>query len=226
MDLLSTPAIVPYRLTVALATLLGWHGHRSGSLSVSGAVCATALGYATLANPIRTFGVALLVFYFAGSRITKVRHVLCARADKKRESARPEVDQLLSQFKAAYKATLEAPEDSSPSPTSSSKPRKAGGNRSAAQVACNALIGAACAISWRILYSGEVQLGEGRESVWAKERWCVLDSGAGHGLSRPLVLAAVAFWGACAGDTVSHCRSGSFGGREAHADHASCALVC
>jgi hypothetical protein len=33
------------------------------------------------------------------------------------------------------------------------------------------------------------------------ERWCALD--ARWGMSKALVLSAVAFWGACAGDTVS-----------------------
>lgn len=50
----------------------GFHGHRSGSLSVPGAVAASVLGYATLANPLSTFGVLLLSFYFAGSKVTKV----------------------------------------------------------------------------------------------------------------------------------------------------------
>ena len=70
--LLSEPAITPYPLTLVLATVLGYHGYRSGSLCHSGAICASVLGYTTLANPIRTFGVALLTFYFVGSKITKV----------------------------------------------------------------------------------------------------------------------------------------------------------
>ncbi|KAK4702067.1 hypothetical protein P7C70_g4157, partial [Phenoliferia sp. Uapishka_3] len=171
MDFFYQPAVVPYRLVLVFATALGLHGYRSGSLSKSGAVAAAFLGYCTLANPLKVFGVSLLVFYFAGSKITKI--------------------------KAAYKATLEAPE-ASPSSTTPTKP---GGNRSAAQVACNALVGAICAVAWRILYSGEVKtVGDGVGSVWAREQWCVLDR-QGSQWSRPLVITAVAFWSACSGDT-------------------------
>jgi hypothetical protein len=92
--LLLQPSIVPYPLTLVLATILGssspsqphqnsrahachsirpgLHGRRSGSLSLSGAICASALGYLVLANPLRVFGVCLLTFYFAGSQATKV----------------------------------------------------------------------------------------------------------------------------------------------------------
>ncbi|KAI5479512.1 hypothetical protein MNV49_003454 [Pseudohyphozyma bogoriensis] len=170
MSVWTSPSIVPYPFTLAFAVLLGYHGRRSGSLALDGALAASLLGYLTLANPLRVFGVALLVFYFSGSRITKI--------------------------KAAYKATLEE------EPSTNGKP---GGNRSAAQVCCNALVGTCFAVAWRLLYSGELADGKawtGR--IWLLKalkghRWCALDESVGW--SSALVLGAIAFWGACAGDT-------------------------
>jgi hypothetical protein len=103
--------------------------------------------------------------------------------------------------KAAHKATLEESQ-ASEAPAGAAK---AGGNRDALQVACNAALGSACAVAWRVLYSGE--LADGKEwtgRLWKGlkgERWCAVD--ARWGWSRALILGAVAFWGACAGDTVS-----------------------
>ncbi|KAK4703104.1 hypothetical protein P7C70_g3111, partial [Phenoliferia sp. Uapishka_3] len=65
------------------------------------------------------------------------------RVEMKEAQVRKRADKYLSQIKAAYKATLEAPE-ASPSSTTPTKP---GGNRSAVQVACNALVGAICAVA-------------------------------------------------------------------------------
>ncbi|SGY82036.1 BQ5605_C009g05541 [Microbotryum silenes-dioicae] len=180
------PAIVPYPLTLAFAVLLGFHGYRSASLNRSGATTACILGYITLANPLKLFGVALLVFYFAGSRATKV--------------------------KALHKLSLEDRHTPEPTASASTPKRlfKAGGNRDAFQVACNALFGALCAITWRILYGGEVlEFSQDRRATWnaAKvgERWCVVDERVPS--SRALVLAAIAFWACCAGDTVSRLSS-------------------
>lgn len=60
----------PAALGVAL--LLSGHGLRKGSLSLSGAATAFLAGYAHLANPLKLFGVSLIVFYLLGSRATKV----------------------------------------------------------------------------------------------------------------------------------------------------------
>lgn len=116
--------------------------------------------------------------------------------------------QLLAvQVKAAVKATYEEPDHGTQpvaqaSRTTKSDQVKAGGNRSATQVACNALLGTACAVTWRYLYSGET----GSRAGWTEEgRWCVVaarNQGGGEETSRVLVFAAVAFWAACCGDTV------------------------
>jgi uncharacterized membrane protein len=55
-----------------VATGLAGHGLRKGSLSASGAAAAWLAGYAHLANPLKLFGVTMIVFYLAGSRATKV----------------------------------------------------------------------------------------------------------------------------------------------------------
>jgi uncharacterized protein (TIGR00297 family) len=61
------------RVGVALASaaLLAWRGLRKGSLSVGGAWAAAGVGFASLAALPRS-GVAMLVFYWSGSRLTRV----------------------------------------------------------------------------------------------------------------------------------------------------------
>lgn len=70
----STMNFSPAALGVAL--LLSGHGLRKKSLSLSGAAAAFLAGYAHLANPLKLFGVSLIVFYLLGSRATKVRSEL------------------------------------------------------------------------------------------------------------------------------------------------------
>ena len=63
-----------YPIPFGIALLLAVHGLRKGSLSESGAIAAFLVGYGHLANPCKAFGVALIAFYFLGSRATKVRY--------------------------------------------------------------------------------------------------------------------------------------------------------
>lgn len=203
------------------AVLVAVRGLRSASLSPSGALAASILGYAALASPLKVFSACLLGFYFAGSKATKVCPPLGRR---QRESSLIKLtyescpllplspDDAL-QVKAAVKATYEEPEApstqqkaSASSPTTApphSTPSSAG--RTATQVACNALVGALCAVTWRVFYSGE----RAGAQDWAKEgAWCVVGlDPRGRTHSRALVLAAVAFWAACCGDTVRHASS-------------------
>ncbi|CEQ41094.1 SPOSA6832_02770, partial [Sporobolomyces salmonicolor] len=180
----------PVSLLVAL--LMALRGLRSSSLSHSGALTAFLLGYLTLANSLRVFGVCLLGFYLAGSKATRV--------------------------KAAIKATYEAPENDGAPLSPPGKPalgeastvaHGGGGRRTATQVLCNALVGSSCAFAWRVLYSGEFSAASG----WEDERWCVVGrfgEGDARKSSRALVLAAVGFWAACCGDTALRKRSLSF----------------
>lgn len=106
-----------YPATLALAAVLGTHGYLKGSLSLSGGIAAAVLGYAHLANPNRTFGVLLLVFYFLGSRATKVKAEVKAKLEREEEHEQNKK----AGAAAAHKA-------------------KSGGQRNAWQVICNALI--------------------------------------------------------------------------------------
>lgn len=67
-------------MSLIIATGLASHGLRKGSLSLSGAIAAFLVGYGHLANPVRAFGTALIFFYLAGSRATKVGERASERA--------------------------------------------------------------------------------------------------------------------------------------------------
>lgn len=197
-----------HSFALALAVLVAVRGLRSGSLDRSGAGAAALLGYCALANPLSLFGTCLLGFYLAGSRATKVSASPCSncRPRSSLSYAAHRFRVFLWQVKAAVKATYEEADhvagvSDRKAVSAPAKTAKAGGNRSATQVACNALIGTACAVVWRWFYSGEVGLRRGWQ---AEGRWCVTatSSQGGEYRSRPLVIAAVAFWAACCGDTV------------------------
>ncbi|KAG6917219.1 hypothetical protein DXG01_003424 [Tephrocybe rancida] len=59
-------------LAFSLASLLSGHGFSKKSLSPSGAVTAFIVGFMTIAGGLRVFGIALVVFYYIGSKATKV----------------------------------------------------------------------------------------------------------------------------------------------------------
>ncbi|GAA5841718.1 hypothetical protein JCM5353_000954 [Sporobolomyces roseus] len=68
----------PHFPSLLLSFLISLRGLRSTSLSPSGALTAFLFGYLTLALPLRVFGVTLLGFYFAGSKVTKLKHSIKA----------------------------------------------------------------------------------------------------------------------------------------------------
>ena len=55
-----------------IALLLSLHGYHKKSLSTSGSLAAFSVGFGTLKNDWSVFPVVLFVFYFTGSRLTKV----------------------------------------------------------------------------------------------------------------------------------------------------------
>ncbi|GAA5837735.1 hypothetical protein JCM11251_002309 [Rhodosporidiobolus azoricus] len=181
------PRLYPGYLLFSLS--LARRGLSSGSLAKSGFIAAGVLGWLALANPLTLWGACLLGFYAAGSKATKV--------------------------KADIKATYEEPDHAHPPSGSSpisktstvaSSP-KTGGNRTASQVFCNALLGTLLALTWRILYSGELSaysFGKGLGNWENEGRWCVIarEEEGGRKWSRVLVFGAIAFWGACCGDTL------------------------
>ncbi|WVQ69012.1 uncharacterized protein L199_007224 [Kwoniella botswanensis] len=62
-----------YPSAALIATALGLHGYRKGSLSLDGAIAAWLVGYGHLANPIKVFGITMIGMYLIGSRATKVK---------------------------------------------------------------------------------------------------------------------------------------------------------
>lgn len=116
-----------YPLPLALAVYLGASGYRKGSLSSNGAITASVVGYATMANPFPGFGCLLISFYLAGSRATK--------------------------YKAQIKATLEThgeqPQEEFVQSKERGKRDTSSGNRSATQVLCNSFTAAAASLLYR-----------------------------------------------------------------------------
>lgn len=60
---------------------VAWNGYRKGSLSKDGALAAFLVGSTMLSTKLRAFGVTLLVFYFIGSRATRVGKSLKAKLE-------------------------------------------------------------------------------------------------------------------------------------------------
>lgn len=78
----STLHLHVHPVALGLATLLALHGFRKGSLSTSGSLAAFTVGYLTMANPFPLFGTMMIVFYLAGSRVTKVKADVKARLER------------------------------------------------------------------------------------------------------------------------------------------------
>lgn len=122
-----------YPLALVAAAYLAITGYRKGSLSTSGAIAAFFIGYLTLANPVKAFGLTLLGFYLIGSRATKIGHEMKARLEREYLL---EEDSKVANHKA-----------------------KSGGQRNWVQVCCNGLGGALTSLAFRALYSGNWQGG-------------------------------------------------------------------
>lgn len=75
-----------YPIALGLALLLAGHGYKKGSLSTSGALAAFVVGYLTMANPLPTFGVVLIVFYLTGSKATKVKADIKAQLERENDT--------------------------------------------------------------------------------------------------------------------------------------------
>ncbi|TIA85478.1 hypothetical protein E3P99_03985 [Wallemia hederae] len=88
---LSHPQIQPRRdlIAVVLATYLAYSGFKKRSLSLSGAVAAFVVGYASLSSTICSFGAMLIVFYLSGSKATKVKHYVKAQLEDGHDGEKP-----------------------------------------------------------------------------------------------------------------------------------------
>lgn len=58
-------------LALGFASLLSLHGFAKKSLSPGGAATGFVVGLITMAGGLRAFGVALIIFFLIGSRVTK-----------------------------------------------------------------------------------------------------------------------------------------------------------
>ncbi len=99
---------IPFNTPLILACALSLHGLRKRSLSPSGAAAAFFVGYTMLAVPPRTFGVALIIFYLAGSRATKVGKALKTKLEEGHQEAgyRNAAQVLCNSLSAAVAALL------------------------------------------------------------------------------------------------------------------------
>ncbi|GJE88171.1 integral membrane protein DUF92-domain-containing protein [Phanerochaete sordida] len=103
MSPLADLPIVPF----LLAVYLGLSGVRKKSLSPSGGAAAFVVGFAMMAVPLRTFGVALIVFYLVGSRATKVGKELKATLEEgHQEAGYRSAAQVLCNSLSAFVASL------------------------------------------------------------------------------------------------------------------------
>lgn len=171
-------------IALGLATLLAAHGYRKGSLSTSGAIAAFLIGYLTMANPFPLFGTMMIVFYLAGSRVTKI--------------------------KADVKATLER---ESTSDADAKHKSEKGGGRDMWQVLCNGLTGCVAAVFFRLLHSNELPRACQAQSFHilstnfiSPYNWkggnahCAIDPAIHSGWSRFAAMLALGHFACCAGD--------------------------
>lgn len=119
-----------YPIPLGIAAYLGFSGYRKGSLSLDGAIAASLVGYASLANPFAGFGLALITFYLNGSKATK--------------------------YKASVKERLETHSPSVSVPeVKKGKRDTSSGNRSAVQVLCNSATAVAACVAFRLLNTAQ-----------------------------------------------------------------------
>jgi uncharacterized membrane protein len=169
-----SPLHLMSRTAFLLAALLSGHGLRKRSLSPSGALAAFVVGYSMMSIELKTFGWTLIAFYLLGSRATKVG--------------------------ASLKQKLEEGHDSA-----------GGGYRTAWQVLCNSLNALIYAMAWDILFSSNSisrpwlpqAATPSVNHVYDSSAWCAVGGGASapDRWSNSLVLAAMAHFACCLGDT-------------------------
>ncbi|KIR29673.1 hypothetical protein I309_01157 [Cryptococcus deuterogattii LA55] len=84
-----------------IATALGVHGYRKGSLSQSGAIAAFFVGYGHLANPVKLFGVTMIGMYLIGSRATKIKADVKAKLEDGPDPTKPDGNRTWKQVLAS-----------------------------------------------------------------------------------------------------------------------------
>lgn len=166
-----------YPIPLGISVYLGYSGYRKGSLSLDGAVTASIVGYASMANPFIGYGLTLITFYLAGSRATKFK----ARVKEQLETH-------ASLASAAERKTNSAERDTS------------SGNRNAVQVLCNSATAVIACVAFSALNRGVAH-----PDPLAKGSLMVL-SGAGVEVvvsNLLLTLVVSGHYAACMGDTLA-----------------------
>ncbi|TIB12232.1 hypothetical protein E3P77_02406 [Wallemia ichthyophaga] len=176
---LSHPQIQPRRdlIAILVASYLAYSGLKKRSLSLSGAISAFIVGYASLSSTICSFGVMLIVFYLSGSKATKVRLCIFLESSTQLNS---------NKVKHYVKAQLEDGHDS----------EKPGGVRNWLQVLANSYTGAICAIIYRVQHViiTPADITDTSE--------CILHSSV-YISSQTLLLMALGHYACCSADTLA-----------------------
>ncbi|KAG7094917.1 hypothetical protein E1B28_005723 [Marasmius oreades] len=166
-------------IPLALASLLGIHGIRKKSLSLSGAATAFLVGLSVFAGHVRVFGVACVVFYLTGSRATKFG---------KQKKAKLEDGYHEAGYRSGWQVLS---------------------NAFSAVVACllwNILF-TPMSFQSRVLSRPGVRenlfdLLDAKPTEYDGD-WCPIDRTIANGWSRTLVFAALGHFGCCLGDTLA-----------------------
>ncbi|OSD02188.1 hypothetical protein PYCCODRAFT_1368246 [Trametes coccinea BRFM310] len=159
-----------------LAVALSLHGLRKRSLSPSGAIAAFIVGYTTLSVPLRTFGIALIIFYLAGSRATKVGKTLKKQLEEGHQDAgyRNAAQVLCNSLTAALTAVL-----------------------------WSALYEPRSWQSWVLEGTGVEQTSIISRVSYNFDRWCPLTPPPAASWSRVLLFATLGHFACCLGDTLA-----------------------
>ncbi|KAG8902556.1 hypothetical protein FRB99_004345 [Tulasnella sp. 403] len=168
---------VPFGISVTLAA----HGLRKKSLAPSGAATALVVGFLTMAAPLRTFGISLIVFYLLGSRATKLGKALKNTLEEGHQEAgyRDGMQVLSNSVTALIAATV--------------------WSITFTPISVHA---------W--LYSiAEPSLGPSPlvstvpYTPFTRGQWCAVDSFVADGWSRKLIFIALGHFACCLGDTLA-----------------------
>jgi uncharacterized membrane protein len=89
--------------SISISGYIAWSGFKKKSLSLSGATAAFLIGTTMLSTELRVFGITLLVFYFTGSRATRVGKSLKKKLeDSVREGAGQRNASQVSKFSSSH----------------------------------------------------------------------------------------------------------------------------
>jgi uncharacterized membrane protein len=173
-------------IPLLVGATVAWRGLKKGSLSMDGALAAFVVGSTMLSTALRVFGITMLVFYFAGSRATRVGKELKVKLEEGvREGAgQRDAVQVCSSNRCGIEFYVP---------------------QFHPQVFCNSLPAFVACIVWRALFTNSWLSGlfPSIDMLYDPATTCALSSQFGDGWSRFLVLVALGQFGCCLGDTLA-----------------------